>query len=741
MTNTHFKKRLTHLVTYQSGPYCSQVDYILIRKKHLKLVKDTKVIPGEECVPQHNLLVSTLILRPTNVKPRPFVPKRRIWKLKDPSVSFEFEEKFKELVNGYSTDNDDPDGKWNFLRDALLKVTDKVCGWTKKKNWKEQTWWWNESVNELIKDKRTKWKEWKSGGSKEQYLDAKRRAKRAVYIAKKSAEPKLTQTGSDIFKIAKHWKGLNRDVVGETCVRDDNGNIAFGEEALKTAWRSYHSRLLNHENDWNVNSLSEAPSVSGPPITVTAIMVASAISCMKIGIAVGPSGIAIEMIKASGSVGAQMIADLANSIIKAGQIPKQWEESFIINVYKGKGDAMERGNYRGLKLLDHALKVIERVVVKIVRKHVNIDDMQFGFMPGRGTTDAIFILRQLQEKYISKDKQLFFAFVDLEKAFDRVPREVIWWSLRKLGVEEWLVKLVQAMYANARSQVRVGDEYSEMFEVGVGVHQGSVLSPLLFIIVLEALSRSFKSGCPYELLYADDLAIIAPTKEELFLRLKQWKNGMESKGLRVNMKKTKIMISGSNFGTLKDSGRFPCAVCRSGVGKNSILCHGCSHWVHKKCTGIVGRLVDVPSFRCGRCLGTARPIDARPCHSMPLDGQELEVVDSFCYLGDMTDAGGGCTRSVINRTRVAWGKFHDLLPILTCRTLSFYTRGYLYATCVRSAMLHAMECLALTATDINKLQTTDRAMIRWICGVKIKALLSKLKIPCMVEVCRLNTVD
>ena len=79
---------------------------------------------------------------------------------------------------------------------------------------------------------------------------------------------------------------------------------------------------------------------------------------------------------------------------------------------------MERGNYRGLKLLDHALKVIERVVVKIVRKQVNIDDMQFGFMPGRGTTDAIFILRQLQEKYISKDKQLFFAFVDLEKAFD-----------------------------------------------------------------------------------------------------------------------------------------------------------------------------------------------------------------------------------------------------------------------------------------------------------------------------------
>jgi len=99
--------------------------------------------------------------------------------------------------------------------------------------------------------------------------------------------------------------------------------------------------------------------------------------------------------------------------------------------------------------------------------------------------------------------------VDLEKAFDRVPRKVIWWALRKLGVEEWIVRLVQSMYANARSQVRVGDGYSEEFEVKVGVHQGSVLSPLLFIIVLEALSREFRSGVPWEDLYADDLVIIA----------------------------------------------------------------------------------------------------------------------------------------------------------------------------------------------------------------------------------------
>ena len=743
VANTHFKKRESHLITYESGPYRSQVDYILLRKHQQKFVKDAKVIPNEECVPQHRLLVSTLKLQPSAVKPRPFVPRRRVWKLNDDTVAASFAEEFSKIVNSENCEKD-PDALWQDLRDALLKATDKVCGWTKKTQWKEQTWWWNESVGAVIKEKRLKWKEWKRGGSKEQYLTAKRCAKRAVYLAKKAAEPKLTNVGKNIFKIAKHWKGLNRDVVGEKCVRDDKGKIAFGKDELKTAWQQYHSQLLNHENEWDLNSLPDAHPIIGPAIKVTVEMVLCAINSMKKGKAVGPSGVATEMLKASGLVGAQMIADLANSIISAGHIPKEWEESFIINVYKGKGDAMERGNYRGLKLLDHVLKVVERVVEKIIREQVNINDMQFGFMPGKGTTDAIFILRQLQEKYLAKDKQLFFAFVDLEKAFDRVPREVIWWSMRKLGVEEWIVKMVQGMYSNARSRVRVGDTYSDEFGVKVGVHQGSVLSPLLFIIVLEALSRSFRTGCPFELLYADDLAIIARTKEELMDKLAKWKEEMEAKGLRVNLKKTKIMISGPNLNTLKDSGRYPCAVCRSGVGKNSVLCHGCKLWVHKKCSNIRGRLTDDPSYRCSRCLGTARPIDARPEHSMPLDGYNLEVVDSFCYLGDKVSAGGGCSQSILNRTRVAWGKFHDLLPLLTCRSLSLSTRGKLYSTCVRSAMLHATESMALTVNDSSKLQKIDRAMIRWICHVKLKdrvrsdILLGKLGIPDIIEVCRVN---
>ena len=136
---------------------------------------------------------------------------------------------------------------------------------------------------------------------------------------------------------------------------------------------------------------------------------------------------------------------------------------------------------------------------------------------------------------------------------------------------------MQGMYANARSHVHVGEGYSEEFEVKVSVHQGSVLSPLLFIIVLEALSREFCSGISWENLYANDLVIIAESLEECVRRLLTSKEAVEKKGLRVNAGKTKIMICGTGLDLLQSSGQFPCAVCRTGVGSNSILCNGCKH--------------------------------------------------------------------------------------------------------------------------------------------------------------------
>ena len=138
------------------------------------------------------------------------------------------------------------------------------------------------------------------------------------------------------------------------------------------------------------------------------------------------------MLKASFDICSELIANLANSIVRENAIPSEWDDSFILNLFKGKGEAIDRGNYRGLKLTKHVLKVVERIIEVIIRDVVNVDDMQFGFLPGRGTTDAIFILRQIQEKFIGKNRNLYFVFADLEETFDRVPRKVLWWALRAL---------------------------------------------------------------------------------------------------------------------------------------------------------------------------------------------------------------------------------------------------------------------------------------------------------------------
>jgi hypothetical protein len=135
-------------------------------------------------------------------------------------------------------------------------------------------------------------------------------------------------------------------------------------------------------------------------------------------------------------VGIEVITKIANRVLDGEGIPDEWSCSVLVPLYKGKGDVRDCGAYRGVKLLEHAMKVVERVFLMRLRKMIEIDEMQCGFMPGKGTVDALFMARMLQERYRRKKRKLYVCFVDLEKAFDCVPRKVIEWALRKKGVNE-----------------------------------------------------------------------------------------------------------------------------------------------------------------------------------------------------------------------------------------------------------------------------------------------------------------
>ena len=168
------------------------------------------------------------------------------------------------------------------------------------------------------------------------------------------------------------------------------------------------------------------------------------------------------------------------------------------------------------------------------------------------------------------------------------------------------------------------------------------MSLLLFIIVMEAITRNLRKGLPWELLYADDLVLMADSLDELKVKLTEWKAAMESKGLKVNLKKTKVI-----FGKMRkedqSTGKYPCVICRKGVGGNSIQCKKCKGWVHKKCSGIKGRLpTSGRDYECRKCQ--ERGQGELPKGDTEDDEEELEwlemgrrekieVVKSFCYLG------------------------------------------------------------------------------------------------------------
>ena len=117
-------------------------------------------------------------------------------------------------------------------------------------------------------------------------------------------------------------------------------------------------------------------------------------------------------------------------------------------------------------------------------------------------------------------------------------------------------------------------------------------------------------------------------------------------------------------------------------------------------------------------MGNARPIDGRPQNEVQVGPDKLEVVASFCYLDDMRSAGGGCEIAVTALVKTAWKKFTELLPVLTSRHLSYKTRGHVYSSCMRSAMLNVSETWPQTKTNLQRLQRNYRAMIRQICSIK-----------------------
>jgi hypothetical protein len=210
---------------------------------------------------------------------------------------------------------------------------------------------------------------------------------------------------------------------------------------------------------------------------------------MKGGKAMSPDGIPIEVWRSLEDVAIVWLTKLFNLIFRSSKMADEWRQNILVPIFKNKGDVQSCTNYRGIKPMSHTMKLWERIIEHRLRGVTNVTENQFGFMPGRSTMETIFLIRQLMERYREQKKDLYMIFIDLEKAYNKVPRNIMWWALQKHKVSTNYIILIKDMYDNVVISVRTSDGDTNNFPINIGLHQGSALNPYLFALVMDEVTR------------------------------------------------------------------------------------------------------------------------------------------------------------------------------------------------------------------------------------------------------------
>ena len=285
-----------------------------------------------------------------------------------------------------------------------------------------------------------------------------------------------------------------------------------------------------------------------PKITSEEIKIA--IKKMKNRKAPGADEITIEVIKAGGEKMIDMLHKIFNLILSSEKTPSDFSKMIVCPVYK-KGDKLLMTNYRAIALLSIPGKIflkilLERMKAKVDRK---LKESQYGFRAGRGTVDAIFVVRQLMEKAKERNIPLHLNFIDFKSAFDTVWRNALWKMLLKIGVQPKYVNIIKYMYENTKCAVTIENTLTGWFVVGVGVRQGCILSPTLFNIFLEFVMDEISSlqelhlrqDLSTDVRYADDTTLISVLLEKLQFSTQELEYACKKWGLKINASKCKVI--------------------------------------------------------------------------------------------------------------------------------------------------------------------------------------------------------
>ncbi|KAG0727434.1 LINE-1 reverse transcriptase [Chionoecetes opilio] len=409
-----------------------------------------------------------------------------------------------------------------------------------------------------------------------------------------------------------------------------------------------------------------------PPIDESAPSldeVREAVAKLRGGKAAGVCNISAELLKAVGEAMIHGLHAVLTAVWQSGTIPPDWKRGLVVPIWKGKGDRQDCNNYRGITLLSVPGKVLAHLLLTRIRSHLvkHQRPQQSGFTPGKSTTDRILALRVLVERRREFRQGMLAAYVDLKKAFDSVHRESLWDLLRFRGIPAGTIGLITGLYSGTESAVKCGAGVSGFFPVNTGVRQGCVLAPSPFNAcmdwVLDKVVDQSDCGASVgntkitDLVFADDAVIFAESLEVLVMALEALHEEAKPLGLEVSWLKTKVQV----FGDLLDE------------AVQSV--HAC--------------------------------------------GEDIEILESFTYLGSAVHNDGGSRQEVLRRIGIAHGVMDSLSGSnWRCRYLCRRTKIRIFKSLVIPVLLYGCETWTLNSDLKRRINAFGNKCLRRIMGYR-----------------------
>jgi hypothetical protein len=441
----------------------------------------------------------------------------------------------------------------NFMYDNAFSVFGKVFK-HKTETRRQKSEWFDETCKHAKRD---------FSKARNGYLHNKSDDNRCRFVSERTKYNKVKKRArkrykrSEGIRISKLGKGNSKEFwksVKKLYSKQTNSQNGLEAEDF----RKHFASLFDTQGDNNVN----VSDVEGDVIEDTLLdsefsemEVEDVIKGLKRNKSAGIDGVIAEVFMDASDIIAPFITSLFNKIFLSGSYPSTWGDGILIPLHK-KGDVDDVNNYRGVTLISVLAKMYSHLLHNRISKWAENNEKllgnQFGFQKHKSTSDCIFTFYAIISKVLNAGGKLFCAFVDYEKAFDRVDRHALWFKLVSEGVSTKMVQAVKAIYETVKICIRHNACMSDSVNSHVGVKQGDPLSPLMFMFFINDICENVNSDVDdlftvgelkvFMLLYADDAVLFATSKSTLQHLLTELKLYSERWNLKVNTGKTKIMV-------------------------------------------------------------------------------------------------------------------------------------------------------------------------------------------------------